>query len=394
VSSERGQILPLFVLLLVPLLGISAMAIDIGYLRYLQNIEQTAADSAAVAGATELNYPAAADWSGAAKADATSNGFTGDGGATVSVTPINPPTTGTYAGNASAVQVTISKKQPFFFAQFLGMTSQWVTVVSVAVVTTVNRNCIVGLSTTATNAITFGGGNISTPNCGIFSNSSISMQGANVTANSIEYVSGTPSIGGANFPEAQPTQAVASLGPCAAISGCAYLQAHPPSPGTCATPSQFNGVSTTIPPGTYCSQLQLNGGANVVFAPGVYLLEAGLQINGVGNLSGTGVTFYITGGQIQFNGATESLAAPTSGNTAGVLFYQAPGDTTAATLSGSNGTFAGLLYFPTADLDLYGGLLSSSTLAAASTITINGGNVSVTSTVTSNPGFGHAVLAQ
>jgi len=87
VSSERGQILPLFVLLLVPLLGISAMAIDIGYLRYLQNIEQTAADSAAVAGATELNYPAAADWSSAAKADATSNGFTGDGGATVSVTP-------------------------------------------------------------------------------------------------------------------------------------------------------------------------------------------------------------------------------------------------------------------------------------------------------------------
>jgi hypothetical protein len=380
--------------MLIPLVGVSALAIDVGYLRYLQTIEQTAADSAAVAGATELNYPAAADWSSAAKADATSNGFTGDGGVTTSVTPINPPTSGTYAGNTSAVQVTISKKQPFFFAQFIGMTSQWVTVQSVAIVTTVNRGCMAGLSTTATYAVTFAGGNISAPNCGISSNTSISMQGSTVTANSITYASGTPSIGGANFPEAQPTQAVPSLGPCAAISGCAYLQSTPPSPGSCTTPSQFNGVSTTIPPGTYCSQLQLNGGSAITFAPGVYVLEAGLQVNGVGTLSGTGVTFYITGGQIQFNGSTENLAAPTSGNTAGVLFYQAPGDTTAATLSGSNGTFAGLLYFPTADLALYGGLMSSSTLAAASTITINGGNISVTSTVTNEPGFGHAVLAQ
>jgi hypothetical protein len=380
--------------MLIPLIGISAMAIDVGYLRYLQTIEQTAADSAAVAGATELNYPAAADWSSAAKADAAANGFTDDGGVTTSVTPINPPTSGTYAGNASAVQVTVSKKQPFFFAQVLKMTSQWITVQSVAIVTTVNRSCMAGLSTTATYDVTFGGGTISTPNCGIFSNTSISMQGANVTADSIEYVSGTPSIGGASFPEAQPTIAVPSQGPCAAISGCAYLQAHPPTPGTCTTPSQFNGVSVTIPPGTYCSQLQLNGGSTVTFSPGVFVLEAGMQINGVGTLSGTGVTFYNIGGQIQFNGSTESLAAPTSGNTAGVLFYQAPGDTTAATLSGSNGNFAGLLYFPTAALDIYGGLFNSSTLAAASTITINGGNITVTSTVTSEPGFGHAVLAQ
>jgi hypothetical protein len=381
-------------MLLIPLLGVSALAIDIGYLRYLQNAEQTAADSAAVAGATELNYPAAADWSNAAKADATANGFTGDGGVTTNVTPINPPTSGTYAGDASAVQVTIAKKQPFFFAQFLGMTSQWITVESVAVVTTVNRSCMIGLSTTAAYSVTFGGGNISAPNCGIASNSSISMQGATVTASSIEYASGTPSIGGATFPEAQPTQSVPSLGPCAGISGCAYLESTPPSPGSCTTPASFSGVSTTIPPGTYCSQLQLNGGSAITFAPGVYVLEAGLQVNGVGTLSGTGVTFYVTGGQIQFNGSTENLAAPTTGNTAGVLFYQAPADTTSAMLSGSNGSFAGLLYFPTADLALYGGLMSSSTLAAASTITINGGNISVTSTVTNEPGFGHAVLAQ
>jgi hypothetical protein len=266
--------------------------------------------------------------------------------------------------------------------------------VSVAVVTTVNRNCIVGLSTTATYSVTFGGGTISAPNCGIFSNSSISMNGANVTANSIEYASGTPTYGGATFPEAQPTLGVASLGPCAGISGCAYLTAHPPTPGTCTTPSTFNGVSVTIPPGTYCSQLQINGGNSISLSPGVFVLEAGLQNNGAGNVSGTGVTFYVSGGSVQFNGSTESLSAPTSGNTAGVLFYQAAGDTAAASLNGSNGTFAGLLYFPTADLGLFGGLLSSSTLAAASTITINGGNVSVTSTVTNLPGFGHAVLAQ
>src|SRR5579872_1640567 len=362
-SSGRGQVLPLVALCLIPLLGISAMAIDIGYLRYLQSIEQSAADSAAVAGATELNYPAAADWNSAALAAAASNGFTGDGGVTLSVTASNPPTSGALAGNANAVQVVVSKKQPFFFAQFIGMTSQWVTVQSVATLTTANRDCIVGLSTAASYSVTFGGGTISTPNCGIFSNSSISMIGANVTAKSIGYVSGTPSVSGADFPEAQPAMAVASLGPCAAIAGCAYLESHPPSPGGCMTPSTFSGGTlVTIPAGTYCSKLQINGGTTVVFSPGVFLLKAGLQISGAGNLTGSGVTFYNSGGQIQFNGSNVNIAAPATGNTAGVLFYQASGDTRAATLSGSAGSFAGLLYFPTADLALYGGLLSSSTL--------------------------------
>ena len=67
----------------VVLMGMTALAVDVGYWRNQQRLEQTAADAAAIAGADELGYPALADWSTAAKNDAAANGFTDNGGVTV-----------------------------------------------------------------------------------------------------------------------------------------------------------------------------------------------------------------------------------------------------------------------------------------------------------------------
>src|SRR5262249_18998011 len=84
----------------------------------------------------------------------------------------------------------------------------------------------------------------------------------------------------------------------------------------------------TYSPGTYNSQIQITGG-NVVFNPGVYVLNnASMKVTG-GNITGTGVTFIFTGssanniGGIDFSGnGTMNLTAPTSGAYAGVAFYQ------------------------------------------------------------------------
>ena len=46
--NQRGQVYPLFGLLLVALLGFAALSIDMGYYRYQQRLQQTATDSAAV----------------------------------------------------------------------------------------------------------------------------------------------------------------------------------------------------------------------------------------------------------------------------------------------------------------------------------------------------------
>ena len=52
-QRESGQALVAAVFGLVVLLGAAGLAIDVGYLRYQRRLQQSAADSAALAGAAE-----------------------------------------------------------------------------------------------------------------------------------------------------------------------------------------------------------------------------------------------------------------------------------------------------------------------------------------------------
>jgi len=60
VRQERGQVLALVVIALIPLLGMVGFAIDIGYAYYSQRTLQSSADAAALAGASQLPDAAAA----------------------------------------------------------------------------------------------------------------------------------------------------------------------------------------------------------------------------------------------------------------------------------------------------------------------------------------------
>src|SRR5262245_17193666 len=53
-NARRGSIAPLTALLLVPLLGMVAFAVDMGWITHTQNQLQSAADAAALAGAGQL----------------------------------------------------------------------------------------------------------------------------------------------------------------------------------------------------------------------------------------------------------------------------------------------------------------------------------------------------
>ena len=379
--------------MLVVLMGIAALAVDVGYWRYQQRLAQSAADSAAIAGADELNYAVAADWSNAAKTAAAANGFADDGGVNVSVTPKNPPTSGAYNGNANAVQVVISEKQPAFFGAPLGFGAQWISARAVSVLLTTTRNCVYGLSTSGY-AISINGATFSAPNCGISSNSGFEANGSSVSAAFIAYT-GTLNSAGSTYPKAQPALAVAQNDPCPSIAGCAYLKANPPSSGGCKQPTTYSGGSfVVIPAGRYCSALQINGCNNVIFLAGVYEFDAGLNVNGAANVSGTGVTFYNGPGNaaIQIQGSNVNLSAPSSGNTAGVMIYQNPSNTTGFSMNGGGGGLAGLLYFPTADVQS-NGAMSTWLLVVANTFGVSGSGVNVPTAAF--PGStGHAVLAE
>jgi hypothetical protein len=389
--ASSGQLLPLFALLLVSLVGISALAVDVGYWRYQQRLLQSAADSAAVAGADELNYPALADWSTAAKNDAAANGFPVS--ATVTVVVSNPPTTGPNTANANAVQVVISEEQPALFGATIGFGSQWVGARAVALLNATTRTCIYGLSTSGY-AVSINGATFNAPNCGISSNSGFEANGSTVTGSAIGYVTSLNS-GGSSYPQAQPAVTIPEIDPCPSFAGCAYLTAHPPSSGTCLTPTTFSGGSNvTIAAGRYCTALTISGVNAVTFSPGVYELDAGMVLNGASTITGAGVTFYngSTSAAIQIQGSTITLSAPTSGNTIGVMIYQNPANTSAFTMNGGGSGLAGMLYFPTASVQS-NGELGNWLLVVASTFAINGNSVSVPTAAF--PGYaGHSRLAE
>jgi hypothetical protein len=150
-ASERGQILILVAATLVVLMGIMALAIDLGFSWMLRRQEQNAADPAAIAAARWLRDPVTGDAMldmPAMKADACfyaqQNGFfDGDLGCNAAFTSgdlvvSSPPTSGDFAGMPGHVQVTIRASHPTFFGRIFGSDQAVVATAAVAANTTEN----------------------------------------------------------------------------------------------------------------------------------------------------------------------------------------------------------------------------------------------------------------
>jgi hypothetical protein len=112
-KSERGAVVVWVSVLLIAILGVSAIVIDVGRIDALRAQMQRACDAAALAGAKQLPYE---DMARAKALDlAAANGFT-DGEEGVDVTCVRNPD-----GNHSGwYQVQISKPINYFFAPVLG----------------------------------------------------------------------------------------------------------------------------------------------------------------------------------------------------------------------------------------------------------------------------------
>ena len=328
-KRQAGQTLVFVTFGLVVLLGAAGLAIDMGYLRYQKRLQQSAADSAALAAANDLAYvPDGANLTNTATNDATLNGFTG---ANVTVTVNHPPATGPFAGaaNTQYVEVLISVVQPTFFTKIFGVQSATVTARAVAL--DAAKNCVYGLSTTA--GITPPQPLSPPPPCGVIDNLVLVGEGA--------------------VPAADPL---------------AYLQ--PPAPGGClaATAGLVNDgfpLPTTMNPvplsaGNYCGGISVSGKRSVNLGAGIYnVTGVGISFTGKGTVSGSDVTFYLGGGAgtMTLNGRQGfNLVAPTTDPYAGILFYQDRTNASAATISGAGGSrFQGAFYFPGAALTLNGG---------------------------------------
>jgi hypothetical protein len=343
----RGQVLPLIVISLGALMGFGGIAVDVGFLEYRQQVQQTATDAAALGGAQALartSCDSALVGKSAALADATGNGFSTAGSVTVNA--YVPPATGPYAGNSCAVGVAITDAAvQTFFTRLFGYASgmQETTQAVAAVSSNGGTGCIYLLSPTVDQ--NFNGAKVHSPQCGVYINDTANFNGANFDVPYIGYAGGTPNENGSVFTEATPQPMLPIADPCPTIPGCNYLANNPPSTSSC-TSFNGNGYNGSLAAGCY-SSLNLNG-ANVTMN-GLYIFNGSSNFNGA-TVSATNTTIYVTasGTPPNFNGATVTLSPPSSGNERGVAYYQVPANTGSANFNGTNNSYSGLMYAPTA----------------------------------------------
>jgi hypothetical protein len=354
-KDDSGQALIITALCMTCLFGFAALATDVGLMLREKRLLQIAADSAAIAGAAELNYGNATT---AAQAAAVQNGFTnGTNGAAVTVNP--PPLYGPHAHQAGYVEVIVSQVQSTLFMGMFGISSMKPTARAVASNRGSSSGCIYTLGTSGSDLSVTGNSNISILTCGIIDDSSssnaLSLTG-NVTldAQSIGIVGGYTKTGNVSLTPANP---VTGIIPTSDPLG--FLPT-PTIPSGCLTISSYTGTqSPTLTAGCY-NGLSGSGNINLTFSPGLYIINGPFSFSGNVSLTGTGVTLVLEGSTSLPGNVSLNLTAPTSGIYNGVLIDQPSTNTNTLSLTGNSGSvFKGIVYAPNAAVTLTGNSGSS-----------------------------------
>lgn len=358
--KEEGAIAILSGLVFVLVIGFAALAIDASIWYSEKRQLQFAADAGAVGGAIALKVTGKSTINTYATNDINLNGCTSGSGCTI-VAINNPPTSGPSAGNTGAVEVLLSKPAGFYLSGLFLPTSPTLHVRSVAGNKPTN-NCVIALTNSGIGVNVKGGGTVVSPNCGVYSNSTSSKSinvvgGGSITTNTVNAVGGINTSGGGTVVGTQATGVSPTSDPYASVimptfSGCAQ------------TNFQVNASAQTISPGVYCGGIKLVSSANLTMLPGVYFMDRGnFDASGQSTITANGVTIIMTSstgsnyGTVTLNaGMTANMSPPTTGATAGILFF---GDRKS---SGNNEKFdggatqvlSGALYFPTNDVEYNG----------------------------------------
>jgi Flp pilus assembly protein TadG len=388
--EESGQTLVLTAVCLTLLMGMMALAVDVGYLQYQQCRLQTAADSAAIAGGLELgncSQTVCANMKTAAAQALKEDGIT-----TSTITPTSSCTVSASTNlamiinvgpcvlgasdpnnaNTHMVEVVLTEKQNTFFGAFIGIPTiqLWVRAeAGDSYINTANSggNCIY------TKSLEFNSsdGNFTLHNCGIYDNGNLQTDnGDSVTASDFLYY-GTWSPNNCNSSctwtlgasETQPTHTTtAQSDPLAGLTA-------PSQPGTTYSGSTtFNSGTNALSPGYYASGFNINGGT-VNLSPGLYYFNGSINVDSGTTLEctkcavgGAGVTLFFNSGTLQMNSnSTVTLTAPTTGftsngNVANMVLWYASGNGSGLTIdTGTSSYFNGVIYLPNQTLTLNSG---------------------------------------
>lgn len=382
--GSDGQASVIAALCMVVLLGFLALSTDVAILLHEHRIVQAAADAAAVAGAYEIQYASVDGTTVAAvaQAAASQNGITNGSNSAV-VTVNNGPLSGPHAGDNNYVEAIVNQPTLTFFMQLFQPGSMAVTARAVAGLKP-GTGCIYTLGTSGTDlTISSGSAYINAPDCNVLDDSTgstaLSLSGGSyINANSI----GIASPGGHTFSGGSTTYDSGSYtSPKTNVTLPSSIPSFTDPLASLPEPSTSPCTTTVISNGSYSqgcfAGLSIPAGKSVSLSPGLYVINGDFTVSASGSISGSGVTFYITG-KATFSGGSSStsLSAPTSGVYDGILFFTGRSDTQTFTFSGgSGGNVDGIIYVPDANLTLSGGSTNAMDVdLITKTLTISGGS--------------------
>ena len=335
-KTERGQAIVLIALAIVGLVGFTALAIDGGNAFSDRRHAQNAADTAVLSAA--LTKIRGNNWQNAGLTLASSNGYdNSDSNHSVTIhTCDTAPCPAPYDGSDTSInpeeyiQVTIISDVATYFAPVVGIEKVTNRVTAIARAKPADEMffgnamisvCPSGRATFETN----GGPGTAVTGGGIFVNSNADPCAFEVNGGSGTFTVPSITVVGeacpANAGGVTATEDVAPLPP----PDYSWLD---DSIG-CASATAYNAAvdksGSTITPHT--SPMLFSGafppnGVDTLEA-GIYCLEGDFRINSSNtDLEGTDVTFVMLDGGVTLNGGVIRLSAPSTGPTAGLLFYQ------------------------------------------------------------------------
>jgi hypothetical protein len=397
--NRRGSIAFATVIALIPLIGAIALGAEAGSWYVTKQHAQNAADAAAYSGALTLACANAGgvgcnstqDYVYRGKQFAAQNSFcnAGDTGYTGATCPVLSIGTAQSVAidqpTSDSVRATISQTQPAYLAALLGLSTVTIGASAIAEVTHPNGLCMLGLNSTGS-ALTIGGSSTITGNgCGLMSDGSVKYNS-------------TPNFSGSGWSVNATSGCIASAGHCAIGWPYNYNMLPAANPLKVLDTESFNSRKSpstkpcggNVTNGNTCalvdnsangvySDLKVNSGGTVNFAPGTYFFYNATITFG-GTVTGTDVTFVLLGNSsLTINsGSVVNLSAPKTNTFSSDLNGILIDDQSNGAVKNSGGStvaLGGTMYFPKADVTWNGNTANANTTCTqvvANTITISG----------------------
>lgn len=370
-SDPRGGVSAMLALMLIPMIGVFGMGAEASSWYLIQRAAQNAADSSAMAAASNGCEPGkscetsdlSATYVGEATSVAKQLGFQNDAATIVATTKVNCPG-GT---KPECYQVAITRKIPIHLVRVVGFNGDTTlagspaqTVFASAIAkpkASTSTFCLLALGT-GTSITAKGNPKADMSGCKVGTNGTADCRGHDLKADEVDAV-GTSNCAASTGVNANGSPVIAD--PYAALAS------NIKPPGSCPA---FSGTFPTNPGASLCytGNVPITGTTTITTPAGgtvLYIKDGNLVVNGTLQTalnSGLTIVLYgTTGTHILAGSGTLDIAAPASGSGSvwsGVAVYQDPSMTSGVDFSAAGNSptwkITGLIYLPNANTSFSG----------------------------------------